>query len=113
MSTSVHKILIHGHEIVSQSALPIGELSEEALEARNKDFKMYREHFSRKTSRKDTLTDIMNRMLISSDPFITNQRVKKASKKIPFDSEAIEMFVQPDLNNQPQTEIIDYFSDSE
>lgn len=113
MSTSVHKILIHGHEIVSQSVLPIGELSEEALEARNKDFKMFREHFSRKTSRQDTLTDIMNRMLISSDPFITNQRVRKPSKKIPFDSEAIEMFIQPDLNNQPQTEIIDYFSDSE
>lgn len=113
MSTSVHKILIHGHEIVSESVLPIGELSEEALEARNKDFKMYREHFSRKTSRQDTLTDIMNRMLISSDPFITNQRIRKPFKKIPFDSEAIEMFLQPDLNNQPQTEMIDYFSDSE
>lgn len=77
MSTTVHKIFLHGHAIVSHSPLPIGQLSEEALEARNKDFKLYREHFSRKTSRLDTMTDIFNRMLISSDPVITSQRVTK------------------------------------
>lgn len=77
MSTTVHKIFNHGHAIVSHSPLPVGQLSEEALKARNKDFKVYREHFSRKTSRLDTMTDIFNRMLISSDPVITSQRVTK------------------------------------
>lgn len=96
MSTTVHKILIHGHEIVSHSPLPIGQLSEEALEARNKDFKIYREHFSRKTSRLDTMSDIFNRMLISSDPVITSQRATKKTKGYPFDSEAIKIFSHPD-----------------
>ena len=38
MPTTVHKILIHGPE-VEKCILPIGQLSEEASEARNKDIK--------------------------------------------------------------------------
>ena len=39
MPPTVHKILIHGHEIIQTALLPIGQLSEEAQEARNKEFK--------------------------------------------------------------------------
>jgi len=42
MPSSIHKILIHGEEIIKAAVLPIGMLSEEALESRNKDFKKYR-----------------------------------------------------------------------
>lgn len=70
MTPTVHKVLIHGPEIINQAILPIGQLSEEAQESRNKDFKCYRERFSRKTSRTENLMDIMNRLFISSDPII-------------------------------------------
>jgi len=39
MLASVHKLLIHGSAIVSAALPPIGLLSEEAQEARNKDIK--------------------------------------------------------------------------
>ena len=51
MPSSVHKILLHGYLVIERMTLPIGMMSEEALESRNKDFKKYREHFTRKSSR--------------------------------------------------------------
>jgi len=39
MAASVHKVLTHGSAIVSAALLPIGQPSEEAQEARNKDIK--------------------------------------------------------------------------
>lgn len=71
---SVHKILIHSADIINYCLLSIGELSEEAAESRNKDIKMFRSQHTRKTSRIATNTDLINRLLLSSDPFITEQR---------------------------------------
>lgn len=48
MPSSVHKILIHGADIIKYASLPIGMMSEEALEARNKDLRKYRLHHTRK-----------------------------------------------------------------
>lgn len=75
MPVTVHKILYHGSEIISSCILPIGNFSEEALEARNKETRNYREMFTRKTSRVDTNTDLLNRLLISSDPLIASLRL--------------------------------------
>jgi len=58
MPPSVHKILIHGPSIVASFALPIGQLSEEAQESRNKDIKIYGEHFTRKSSGIETNRDL-------------------------------------------------------
>lgn len=46
MPISVHKLLIHGPEIIASVLLPIGQLSEDAQKARNKDIKSSREDFS-------------------------------------------------------------------
>lgn len=81
MPPSVHKILIHGGEIVRHALLPIGQLSEEAQEAKNKDFKFIREHRSRKHSRKHTNEDLMNYLILSSDPCISLIARKKFSKR--------------------------------
>lgn len=71
MPASVHTILIHGATVIESALLPIAkiyktnkskfkiinenlylrQLSEEAQEARNKDYKKYREHHLRKISR--------------------------------------------------------------
>lgn len=76
MPPTLHKYLIHGPEIISSALLPIGQLTEEAQEARNKDFKRYRENYSRKCSRDKTNADIFNFFLLSSDPVITSKQKK-------------------------------------
>jgi hypothetical protein len=48
MPTAVHIQLMHGAEIIERAPLPIGQLSEDVQEARNKDIRRYRENFARK-----------------------------------------------------------------
>lgn len=71
LPASVHKILIHGSQIVLKAILPIGQMSEEAAECRNKDIKSFRLKHTRKTSRETTNLDLINRLLLTSDPFIS------------------------------------------
>ena len=59
MPQSLHKILTHGHQVIQLKRLPIGMLSEEAQESRNKDFKKFEENFERKFSRVKTNEDLM------------------------------------------------------
>lgn len=91
MTPTLHKILIHGSTIVREALLPIGMLSEEAQESKNKDFKSYREFFSRKTSRLDNITDIINRLFISSDPLLSLMRKLPILDRKMFDNEVINM----------------------
>lgn len=83
MPSSIHKILIHGAEIINNVVLPIGMMSEEALEARNKDVRNFRLHHTRKTSRQHTMEDLMHALLFSSDPFIStlSKSTSRSSKK--------------------------------
>ncbi|XP_060800854.1 uncharacterized protein LOC132903670 [Amyelois transitella] len=98
MPPTLHKYLIHGPEIISFATLPIGQLTEESQEARNKDFKRYREHHSRKCSRQQSNRDIFNFFLLSSDPVITSKQkpVKNKVKNIP--QEALFMLKAPSPN---------------
>lgn len=73
MPPSVHKVLLHGSSIAKSFTLPIGLLSEEAQESRNKDIKRYREFNTRKSSRININTDIFQRLLLSSDPLLSSQ----------------------------------------
>jgi len=92
MPQSVHKILIHGYLVIEKMALPIGMMSEEAQECTNKNFKKFREHFSRKCSRSKTNTDLMNRLLASSDPKISSLRnpiSHKTFKSLPLEAQSL------------------------
>lgn len=110
MPVSVHKILFHGKEIIASCILPIGQLSEEAQEARNKHNKKFREMFTRKTSRLDTNTDLLNRLLITSDPYIASLRAApktRHGKMTPEVCELLEMRT-PDIENEGiQSELSD------
>lgn len=79
MPPTVHKILIQGSSIVKEAILPIGQLSEEALEARYKNIRRYREHHTRKISRMNTNEDLFKRLLLTFDPLISS--LQKFSKK--------------------------------
>ncbi|KAL4143561.1 hypothetical protein QTP88_005879 [Uroleucon formosanum] len=85
MPPSVHKILVHGSKAIHLAPFPIGILSEEAQEARNKDYIRFRRQNTRKTSRIDTNTDILHMFLITSDPIITSkstQNIKEKNNKL-------------------------------
>lgn len=95
MSPTVHKILIHAPSVIKHALLPIGQLSEEASEARNKHFRQYREHFSRKFSRTECLEDIINRLLLTSDPYISIIGWRNRSLKKKVLSEEAKIFIKP------------------
>jgi len=81
MSPTLHKILRHGAEVIKNAILPIGQLSEEAAEARNKHIRSYRLNYSRKFSRVSCNQDVLNRLLLTSDPLITGMRSSLHKKR--------------------------------
>lgn len=74
-------MLVHAPDVINYALLPIGKLSEEAAESKNKDIKMFRRQNTRKMSHIATNTDLINRLLLSSDPFLTGQRKLPCTEK--------------------------------
>ncbi|XP_076545847.1 uncharacterized protein LOC143305586 [Osmia lignaria lignaria] len=93
MTPTMHKILLHGSIIIEHALLPIGQLSEEAAEARNKHFRLYRQNYSRKFSRESCNLDVINRLLLTSDPLLTGIRKMPRKRTKQFLKETIEMFL--------------------
>ena len=67
---SLHRVLVHGKEIVEATPLPIGLTSEEGAESNTKFARRYHESHTRKTSQKDTMSDLFHRMMDVSDPIV-------------------------------------------
>ena len=107
MPTSVYKLLIHSPQIVAHALLPIGQLSEEAQEARNKDIKRYREDFSRKCSRVKTMEDVFKRPLVTSDPYISSIRKLPEKKMKSLSNEAIALLLSPEIPIAPRLKMED------
>lgn len=107
MSPTMHKILIHGKTVIQNALLPIGQLSEEAAEARNKHFRLYRLNYTRKFSREACNMDIINRLLLTSDPLITSLRPnpKKTGKQLL--RETLEMLLPPDIVTEDEDSEVD------
>lgn len=74
MPASVHKILIHGAKVMKCFHLPIGQYTEEAAEARKKDFKHIRKGNTRKISRTAMNEDLAHKLMVSSDPVVVSKR---------------------------------------
>lgn len=99
LPTAVHKVLIHGSTIISSFLVPIGQLSEEAQESRNKDIKRYRMDHTRKISRITTNTDLLNRLLETSDPLISSLRTHPGKKNLPLSDDAKALLVDFDTDD--------------
>lgn len=93
MPTSVHIVLLHGYAIIDALALPIGQLSEDAQEARNKDIRSYREKHARKCSREKTMEDVFNRLLVSSDPLISSFKKMQPKTSEPLSLKVLELLL--------------------
>lgn len=103
---TVHKILIHGEKMMKSAILPVGVLSEEPQEGRHKDFKSFRTNYARKTSRIDNMTDIFNRFLVTSDPFVVSQYVSKTfPKKKELPTEVADMLFNKEEEDSKSSEI--------
>lgn len=103
MPPSVHKILIHAPSIVVSFVIPIGQLSEEAQESRNKDAKNYREHFTKKSFRIETNRDLFNRLLLSSDPKISGLHTMNRKNKC-FPDQVKELFEEVNSSDSTSDE---------
>lgn len=109
MPPSIHKILIHGGEIIKNAILPIGTLSEEAQEALNHQFKYIRQQRTRKRSRLHTAQDILQYLILFSDPYITltsNGKLHRAPSRKALLPEVLALLREPDgqlnLLEQPE-----------
>ena len=78
-----HGVLHHSYELVERNdGYGLGSLSEEALESTNKHIRRYLETLSRKTSPVDQMSDVMNRLLERSDPFVLYRRKQLRQERI-------------------------------
>ncbi|CAK1550030.1 unnamed protein product [Leptosia nina] len=102
MTPTLHKLLVHGPTIIKHAIIPIGQLSEEAAEARNKHFRQYRTDFARKFSKISCNVDVLNRLLLSSDPLLSCTRSRFMKNKKPFTKEALE-FLIPESDDSEDT----------
>ena len=93
MPTSVHRLLIHGADIISSAILPIVQLSEDAQESTNKLIKQYRLGFSRKFSRAKTMEDGFRRLLATTDTYISSLRNSTPKKLRTLLPEAVALLV--------------------
>lgn len=92
MTPTVHKLLVHGGDVIEHALLPIGMLSEEAQETRNKCIRNFREHHARQFSRVANLEDVFNRLLITSDPVISLMTKKfDKAREINLPEKAVEL----------------------
>ena len=79
---TLHGPLHHGVELITgNDGYGLGSLSEECLEANNKDIRNYLQFPSRKVSPEAQVTDVMNRLLERSDPGILHLSMASQRKK--------------------------------
>ena len=100
MPQSIHKVLIYGVRLIKETVLPVGMMSEEAQEARNKDCKYFKEHNTRKTSRVKTMEDLLYILLVSSDPLVSSLRKKTRKRNKSMHPEVLDLLhVEDDTND--------------
>lgn len=104
MPSSVHKVLVHGCNIIEFFDLPIGQLSEEALEARHKEIRKIRLYNARKSSRVSNNMDVIKKLVLTSDPELANFRKRFPNKNSQNDN-AIKPYIIPNEDNDCEESI--------
>ena len=105
MSPTVHKLLFHGHNVIHAfDPLPIGYLSEEALEAQNKEHKLIRESRTRKRSPTETNIDQLHELHVRSDPLISSVRRVATSRDSPTYFEEVEALLKQSRSGYTSTD---------
>lgn len=97
MPSSLHRTLIHGADIIESFDIPFGMLSEEGAESRNKIYKYDQLKHARKDSMEHNMSDMFNRQLATSDPFIVSffKKPREESGKEHF-NDVVKMLIRWD-----------------
>lgn len=74
MPIIIRKVVVHGHDVISQYSMPIRKRSEICLEAQHKEIRKERLSHTRKASRADSNSDFINRLVIASDHLLAFHR---------------------------------------
>lgn len=109
MTVTLHRLLLHGAQIIAYHILPIGFLSEEGAESKNKVYKRDRQFHARKSSRENNVTDMFNRAMDTSDPVIANIAIKTSYtrvKHLKMSEELKAMLVADETNNSELGELV-------
>ncbi|KAK2578512.1 hypothetical protein KPH14_011622 [Odynerus spinipes] len=88
----------------------------DAQECRHKEVRRYREHNSRKYSRKATMEDIINMLFVTSDPLINSKRNKPQKSLQKISPEVLSLLLNPTSSTSSydsDTDCEDYSSNSE
>lgn len=93
MPVTIHKILMHGPEIIKSFILPVGLYAEDAQETRTKDLRRFRLNHTRKIGRIESNTDLLIRLILSSDPYIKYLGGGRSKKTIDFDPEVLDLLI--------------------
>jgi hypothetical protein len=102
MPPSLHRVLVHGSDIIRACPVPIGLTSEECSEANNKFARKFEQHHTRKLSHDASLVDLFHRLTDISDPkLVASTRQEKVSSlsKIPADMKKLIFFSDKDSNS--------------
>jgi hypothetical protein len=98
MSSTLHKVLYHGHELMQNFTIPLGLMTEESSESKNKFYKRDRLQHARQSSRAANLEDIFHRALEMSDPFFSTialRKIKSKKNHMMLPDEVMDMLKNP------------------
>ena len=97
MPVSVHKMLMHGSQVIKSLCISVGHASEEGLEGTHKIIRTAREHHTCKRSRIRSNTDLINWLLLISDPILVSFRKRSQHKLQQLPSEVLQLLKSPDI----------------
>ena len=111
IASSVHKILLHLKWLLENCPVPPGMTTEEATECNNQRIRLILIKLTRKMSMLKMLSDLVNRLIMISDPVMLEFTMHKAIKKRkvkPMSKAVRDMLANPDEDN-----LDEYFFDND
>jgi hypothetical protein len=92
MSATLHSLYVHGHKYLEWAedvvGVPLGALSESAMECHNKSVKAMKEHHARMDDLEHQSEDILHGVMWRSDPLVLSyleciQKIRRGCIRIP------------------------------
>ena len=78
---TLHKVLVHGKEIIKATPMPVGWTNEEGSESNTKFTRRFHTSHTRKTSQEDTMSDLFNRLMDICDPIAVSYSKEKKKQQ--------------------------------
>ena len=100
---------IHGSTVIKHALLPVGQLSEDTAEARNKHFRLSRQNYARNFSTREACNrEVINILLLTPDPILAEIRPTSRNKYKTISDKAAEMLLSAELilrvDNEPPSD---------